>query len=183
MSRWWTSQRPISAMFTANARLVPWIFNTLSGFVPDLFFATYSWPSHRNIPSTSKWLKMLKDVTSFVARMMSAIGGHGSQPLSCACSLSTARMALTHPLLSPALTASVERRCKYLVSHIAHITLTTKITNNSESMFQQVSCQRVSWCFQVQGRLCWLLCHCHPWGLHRKMRRGWGLPVVHPREG
>ena len=71
---------------------------------------------------------MLKDVTSFVARLMSAIGGHGSQPLSCACSSSIAQiMASTHLLLSPALTASVERRCKYLISHFP---ITPK-TNNS----------------------------------------------------
>ena len=71
---------------------------------------------------------MPKGVTSFVARMTSAIGGHGSQFLSSACSLSTAQiMASTHLLLSPALTASVERRCKYLISHFP-ITLKT---NNS----------------------------------------------------
>ena len=133
----------------------------------------------RNIPSTSKWLKMPKGVTSFVARLMSAIGGHGSQPLSCACSSSIAQiMASTHLLLSPALTASVERRCKYLVSHFS-ITL---ITNNSGNTFKQVSSQRVSWRFQVQGRLCWLLCYCHPWGMHRKMRRDRGLRLVHPWE-
>ena len=61
---------------------------------------------------------MPKGVTSFVARMTSAIGGHGSQPLSSACSLSTAQiMASIHLLLSPALTASVERRCKCLDCH------------------------------------------------------------------
>ena len=37
MSRWWTSRRPISAMSTANARLVPWIFNTFSSLGQTCF--------------------------------------------------------------------------------------------------------------------------------------------------
>ena len=38
MSRQWTSRRPISAMSTANARLVPWTFNTLSSLGPTCFW-------------------------------------------------------------------------------------------------------------------------------------------------
>ena len=69
--------------------------------------------SFRNIPSTSKQLKMLKGAISFAERARSATGGHGSQPSSSACCIPTAlKMALIPLLWSPVPSALVARKSK-----------------------------------------------------------------------